>query len=506
MDPNMMNQGMMDPNMMNYNNQGMMQNDMNYNQFPNNGMMQNDYNQNMMNQGMQTGFNPNMAPNGFGVGMDASSFNQPMVSNDMMNAGYNNNPSGPDMNYNQVNLNNYNQGDMNYNQTPMNMDYNQTPITIQPSNSTFSPTIDMPNLANEVNNEMGMPSQVNSNMIQENNDSSINLVSEGELSKYQEVEEKKEEPMEENPPEVPDKEDHKDIETLDEPQLPREIEKEMQLAGANVPKEEEKEEKKEETVPVDANPLDNGSNPVPVNPILTEIEKHQNVEEIGEQKDVKANVFAALGIIFGMVVKPGTTMINNSKKFKEMNKAFSIMLWLSLLFLIICIAMRVVVGSFDRTYVSLTDSYKLIFNPGKIFELSNYLEFIIISVSLSIGGVLLVAIMYYASSFINSKGVHFATYLIVSNLGMIPLIVGTIVVYPVAMIFSGYLALGVLIFSFLATLITILIGMNNVLKFKNVNVQIFYHVINLSVITLVAIVVFVFMVHNAWVILPQMNI
>ena len=494
-DPNMMGNNQYDYS--NYN-QGMMQNDMNYNQFPNNGMMQNDYNQNMMNQGMQTGFNPNMSPNGFGAGVDVSNINQPVMQSDMMN-------------YNQMDM--YNQQPMGggYNQSSMSNDYNQASSignnynTIQPSNSTFSPTIDMPNLANEVNNEMGMPSLYNSNMGYENGDQSINLVSQGELSKYQEpMDVKNEEKMDENPPLVPDKEEHKDIETLDEPQLPREIEKEMRLAGANVSK-EEKDESEEKGL-VAANSLDNVSNPSSANPILTELEKHKDVEEIGQQKDVKANVFAVLGIIFGMVVKPGTTMINNSKKFKEMNKALSIMLWLSVLFLVICVAMRVVVGSFDRQYVSLTDSYRLIFNPGKIFELSNYLEFIIISVSLSIGGVMLVALMYYASSFINSKGVHFATYLIVSNLGMIPLIVGTIVVYPIAMIFSGYLAIGVLIFSFLATLITILIGMNNVLKFKNVNVQIFYHVINLSIITLVAIIVFVFMVHNAWIILPQMNI
>ena len=142
------------------------------------------------------------------------------------------------------------------------------------------------------------------------------------------------------------------IETLDdEMQLPRES------------------EATKETTP-ELDPLDNASNPVPVNPILAQMDKYQDVEDIGDQKDVKANIFAAFGIILGMIIKPGTTMLKNAKKFKKINKAISIMLWLALIFLVATIVVRVVVGSFDRSYSSLSDSYKLVFNPARIFELS----------------------------------------------------------------------------------------------------------------------------------------
>ena len=206
-----------------------------------------------------------------------------------------------------------------------------------------------------------------------------------------------------------------------------------------------------------------------------------------------------------MVIHPGTTMLNNAKKFKKMDKAMSILMWLAFIFLILCLVVRVLVGSFDRSYSSLTDSYKLVFNPARIMQMSNYLEYIIIAAALSVGGVLLVALIYYASSFLNSKGVHFSTYLIVSNLGMIPLISGVIILYPIGKIFNIYLGLGILIFSFLATIITLLIGMNEVLRFKDVNNQIFYHVINLSIITLIAIVVFVFMLQHSWISIPQLG-
>ena len=71
------------------------------------------------------------------------------------------------------------------------------------------------------------------------------------------------------------------------------------------------------------------------------------------------------------------------------------------------------------------------------------------------------------------------------------------------MIFSTYLGLGSLIFTFLCSLITLLIGMNEVLRFRSVNSQIFYHVINLSVITLIALIIFTFMISSGWVILPN---
>ncbi len=286
------------------------------------------------------------------------------------------------------------------------------------------------------------------------------------------------------------------------------------------------EEKKEEEEPIPQNPKPEGLDALKIennnqiqtkeekvdgnallsNPIFASMDKYQNIEDIGEQENVKANVFAAIGIILGMIVKPGTTMVNNTKKFKKMNKAFSILTWIAVIFLVLCIVVRVVVGSFDRKYSSLTDSYKLVFNPARIFELNNYVEYIIIAASLAVIGVLLVALIYYASSFLNSKGVHFATYLIVSNLGMIPLISGSLILYPIAVIFNGYLGIAVLILSFLTTVIVLLIGMNGVLSFKSLNNQIFYHVLNLSVITLVAVMIFVFMVHNNWIILPQISI
>jgi len=461
-----------------------------FNQNPNmygsNNMDPNMMNQQPMNQGW--GMNPNMMNQQ--PMMDQNMYNQPMMDPNFGMQQFNNMMNQQPM---------FNQSDMNQNmmsldnQQPM---VNQQPMFDQPLGSdTF-----MSNVSNAGSQQPMNQGNDSFEVLGENNFETETLqMSQIAEPNYNQTPNQEMQPAMKPEPVVQEQPvSNPQAETLNlEASLPREIEKENMLdnPGGSLGNPTE--------VPNNLNPLDNANNPIPVNPILAQMEKHQNVEEIGEQKEVKANLFAAIGIILGMIIKPGTTMLNNAKRFKEIKKAISIMIWLAVIFLVVCIGVRIGVGSFDRVYSSLTDSYKMVFNPARIFELSNYLEYIILAVSISLGGVLLTALIYYASSFLNSKGVHFATYLVVSNLGLIPFICGVIILCPVCMIFSTYLGLGALIFSFLCSLITLLIGMNEVLRFNSINSQIFYHVINLSIITLVAIVIFVFMLRSGWVVLPN---
>ena len=495
--PNMYGPNGMDSNMMNQQ-QGMMNQGWGMDQ----NMMQQPMQQPMMdpNMGMQQ-YNNNM------VDSYQPMNNYGMNQNDWSNGGMM--PQQPMMNQPMFNQPDYGQNmtSLDNSQPMMNQPMMNQPMepNIQPSSDTFISNVPTNNIDNQqpmMNNEASDSFET----LGENNyeTETLQMPQIADTGINQEQQPVPQYPVSQEP--VPVQEPvpaqqpipNPEPETLGlEASLPREVEKETLLDNPSGNLDEQ------QTVPTNLNPLDNGNNPIPVNPIIAQMEKHQHVEEIGEQKEVKANLFAAIGIILGMIIKPGTTMLNNAKRFKEMKKAISIMIWLAVIFLVICIGVRVGVGSFDRTYSSLTDSYKLVFNPARIFELSNYVEYIIIAVSISLGGVLLTALIYYASSFLNSKGVHFATYLVVSNLGLIPFICGVIVLCPVCMIFSTYLGLGSLIFTFLCSLITLLIGMNEVLRFRSVNSQIFYHVINLSVITLIALIIFTFMIRSGWVILPN---
>jgi hypothetical protein len=126
----------------------------------------------------------------------------------------------------------------------------------------------------------------------------------------------------------------------------------------------------------------------------------------------------------------------------------------------------------------------LVLPGGKV--LTPYMLVFKASIAISIA-----SLIYYASSFLNSKGVHMGTYFMVSSLAMVPVIFGVLVLYPIASIISMYIGLLLFIFTFLYTLISFFLGMNEVLVFGNINKRILYNVINLSLIFLIMIIIFV---------------
>ena len=214
------------------------------------------------------------------------------------------------------------------------------------------------------------------------------------------------------------------------------------------------------------------------NPVSLEI------NEIEEElpKDLKANLFTVIGMMFGMILAPGTTIINNPKKYRDVGKALSITLWITALSLVLCIASRVLFGSFVKNYNAVTGFSSISFNFTNVFNLSNYIEYLIIAFIVSFVAIVATSLCYYASSFINSKGVHMGTYFMVSNLAIIPFIFGVLVICPGLSIVSDDLGLIGLLFSFLYTIVSFLIGIGEVLKFKSINNKVLYNVLNLTVI------------------------
>ena len=96
---------------------------------------------------------------------------------------------------------------------------------------------------------------------------------------------------------------------------------------------------------------------------------------------------------------------------------------------------------------------------------------------MSFGSIFVASMVYYASSFLNSKGVRMGTYFMVSCLALVPVIIGVLVLYPIVNVFSQYAAIFVFVFSLLYTLISFYIGMNEVLVFKDINKRIIYNVV-----------------------------
>lgn len=261
------------------------------------------------------------------------------------------------------------------------------------------------------------------------------------------------------------------------------------------------EEKESKSSPLD--PLNNANNPIPVNPVA---EPEEIFEEEELPKDVKANIFSVIGMMFGMIFTPGTTIVSNSKKYRSTFKSFMVTVWITAVSLVLCIGVRILIGSFTKSYNAVTGASHIYFNFANIFSLDNYIQYLIIAFLISFVGIFVVALTYYASSFLNSKGVPLGSYLMVSNLAMLPLIIGVVAVGPAIGIISRYLSLLAVIFCFLYTLIAFLIGINEILKFKNINRKILYNVLNLSCIILVAIVIYVLLVRTNILVAVELNL
>jgi len=250
-------------------------------------------------------------------------------------------------------------------------------------------------------------------------------------------------------------------------------------------------------------PLNNANNPVPVNPVAQT--KEVFVEE-DLPKDVKANIFSVVGMMLGMILTPGSTIVTNSKKYRSTFKAFMVTVWITIVSLILSIGVRILVGSFTKSYNTVTGSSHVNFNIANIMNLDNYLPYIALAFFMSFVVIFVVSFVYYASSFLNSKGVPLGSYIMVSNLGLLPFIIGVIGVSPAISIISSYLGMLALIFSFLYSLIAFMTGMNEILTFKNIDRKILYNVLNLSCIILVVIVLYAFLTRMNILILPEFNL
>ncbi|HAB66326.1 MAG TPA: hypothetical protein DCE23_03060 [Firmicutes bacterium] len=254
----------------------------------------------------------------------------------------------------------------------------------------------------------------------------------------------------------------------------------------------------------DLNPLDNATNPIPVNPIAPV--QDELVEQDIDFRNVKANLFSLFGMVIGMIFKPGTTIINNAKKYRSSFKALLITGWITILSLLSCLVVRLLVGSFSRTSNPITGASHLQFNPALLFQPENYVEYLAIAFIVSAGAILVMSLVYYASSFLNSKGVPLGSYITISNLSLLPFIAGVVIAYPIANIFAKFLAIAVVVFTFLYSLITFFIGMNRILEFKNVDRQILYNVLNLSVIIMIMLLILIIMIKISVVAMPDLVI
>lgn len=249
-------------------------------------------------------------------------------------------------------------------------------------------------------------------------------------------------------------------------------------------------------------PLNNANNPIPVNPTAPKEEKE--TEEIFEEASV--NPFVIIGIILGMILRPGTTIVNNTKKYRRAGKGIAILIWITLISLVVCIVTRLITGAFIRTFNSVTGTYSISLNFANILNFNDYPQYLLIAFFISFVAILIISVLFYATSFFNSKGVRFGSYLVIANLGMIPTIIGVVVLSPLLAIISDYLSILVILVAVIYSIICFIVGTNSILKFKNTNSQIFYNALNLSLLAIIMLGLFILGIHANVIALPNISL
>lgn len=231
-------------------------------------------------------------------------------------------------------------------------------------------------------------------------------------------------------------------------------------------------------------PLNNSSNPIPVNPIAPKEQK----DEIAINS--KTSFFVAIGILIGLILHPCNTVIKNTHKYKFTGKAFMMFIHFNVISVVSCLVSRVLFGGFTRTYNSLVGAYSNEFNISNITKLSNYIWPLLGAICITCLFTLLVSLVYYACSFMNSRGITFGTYLMIAEQSIFPFFVGVFFLYPLCRFFSSTLALFVVIVSFLYTFLIYIMSIGEVLTFKNNDRKIFYNFFNILIIGAILFILF----------------
>ena len=237
------------------------------------------------------------------------------------------------------------------------------------------------------------------------------------------------------------------------------------------------------------NPLDNGVNPVPVNPVA-EGPAPDELALFDEEEEVKVNLFTVINLMIGVIIKPGSTIVENGRKYKRMFDSMALVFWVSMLSFVMCLAGRIIAGCFSRTHDAISGASKISLNFSSLVDTNNYVPHLMVTFMIGLVAILIVALVYYFASFVHSKGIHIGIYFAVSALSLVPVIVGFTLLHPIISILSSDIALLALIFTVIYALIILFTGINSIVKFKTEDGRLIYNAINLAIVF--SIMVFIF--------------
>ena len=375
-----------------------------------------------------------------------------------------NNPSNETFVYSQVNTNDFNNQINNYNSEPMNQEYSAYGNVPMDPNYT-----DINNQMNYMDNNMQENPYIDNN--QGNVDSVVMTIDNNAMYDPN---------MNVVPEQVPF--DNSALFALPEGAVVEEepvVEEEVVVPEVV------------EEVPVEPvlNPLDNGVNPVPVNPVA-EGPAPDELALFDEEEEIKTNLFTVINLMISIIIKPESTIVENGRKYKRMFNSMSLVFWVSMLSFVMCLAGRIIAGCFSRTHDAISGASKISLNFSSLVDTNNYVPHLMVTFLIGIVAIVIVALVYYFASFVHSKGIHIGVYFAVSALSLVPVIVGFTILHPIISILSSDIALLALIFTVIYALIILFTGINSIVKFKTEDGRLIYNAINIAIIF--SIMVFIF--------------
>ena len=232
-----------------------------------------------------------------------------------------------------------------------------------------------------------------------------------------------------------------------------------------------------EQQPVALDPLNNASNPVPVNPVAPPDTRRRVVA-------TAVSPLTPLKAFLTLLKKPGELIEETVQKYEHFMSSMMFTGFLTITTLILTLLARLVVGGFIKTYNNASGSYTATFDASNIMN-QDFLHFMIIAFIVSGLTITVVTIICYASSFLNSKGLTLGKILMITNVSFMPFILGVNVVSQLLSIISDNIGFASLVISIIYTVILFTTGMNHYIQTDKLNAKIIYNLINFSIIIII---------------------
>lgn len=211
--------------------------------------------------------------------------------------------------------------------------------------------------------------------------------------------------------------------------------------------------------------------------------------------DAKVNLFIVIGMLIKAFFKPGTSVVEAVKKYKDTKKAAKITAYITVLIILLSLGIHVLTGGFKKMYDLNTGSYTTVVDFTNIWQ-QDYLSIIVGALSISCILILVVSAVYYILSFMKNKGVYLGTYIMVSNLALFPFLFTVAVLYPVGIIISYYIGFLLVLISLVFASLSFYTTISEVVPFKDANEKIFYNVFSISIVLILLILVIVLFFAN----------